>query len=279
MQSNRRNFIQKSLLGMASLSLAKLGIAQEKLAPSINRDSFELGIAGYSFVHFDLSQSLAMMKRMAVRHLCIKDFHLPLDAEADQIQSFHETLAASEVKGYAVGPIYMNKSKEQIDQAFAYAQRVGVPLLIGIPRKEDLSYIAQQAEKYQIRYAIHNHGPEDKLYPNADVVGQAVQALNPWIGLCFDMGHEMRDGKDPILALKKHKGRIFDIHLKNVTSATAAGTTCELSRGVIDIPAFIDTLREIGYSGKCSLEYEKDMKDPLAGLAESVGYFRGVTAR
>ena len=86
----------------------------------------------------------------------------------------------------------------------------------------------------------------------------------------------MRDGEDPIKDLIRYRERIFDLHLKNVTAATADGTTCELGRGVIDIPAFTKALRKIKYEGCCSLEFEKDMKDPLAGLAESVGYFRGV---
>jgi sugar phosphate isomerase/epimerase len=91
------------------------------------------------------------------------------------------------------------------------------------------------------------------------------------------MGHNMRDGHDPIADLKKYKDRIFDIHLKNVTAAAAEGKTCELGRGVIDIPAFVDMLREVKYPGKVSLEYEKDMKTPLQGISESVGYYRGVT--
>jgi sugar phosphate isomerase/epimerase len=96
--------------------------------------------------------------------------------------------------------------------------------------------------------------------------------------MCFDMGHDTRDGQDAIKDVQRYHKRIFDIHLKNVTAATAAGTTCELGRGVINIPLFVRTLRKVNYSGKCSLEHEKDMKDPLAGLAESTGYFRGVSA-
>jgi sugar phosphate isomerase/epimerase len=64
--------------------------------------------------------------------------------------------------------------------------------------------------------------------------------------------------------------------LKNVTAADAKGSTCELGRGVIDIPAFVKELLKIKYLGVCSIEFEKDMKDPLAGIAESVGFFRGV---
>lgn len=239
-------------------------------------DPFQLGVAGYSFVHFSLEETLVMMKRMGIEYLCIKDFHLPLTSSDAEIAAFHQKLGEYGVKGYAVGPIYMTKSHDEIDHAFAYAKRVGVDTVVGIPNKEDLAYIAEKAAQYNIKYAIHNHGPEDKLYPNATVIYDLVKNLDPRMGMCFDMGHNMRDGEDPIRDLERYTDRIFDIHLKNVTSATAEGTTCELSRGVIDIPAFVRMLRKVGYAGKCSLEYEKDMRDPLAGLAESTGYFRGV---
>src|SRR5690606_40216963 len=96
------------------------------------------------------------------------------------------------------------------------------------------------------------------------------------MGLCFDMGHNTRDGQDSIKDLERYHHRIFDIHFKNVTAAAYEGKTCELGRGVIDIPQFVKALRKVGYQGKCSLEFEKDMNDPLAGLAECKGYFQGV---
>lgn len=270
--SNRRTFVKSSFAALATFSL-----------PSLESSAFpktsyrpKLGVAGYSFVNFNLEDSLKMMKRMEINYLCIKDFHLPFKSTDETIKSFHAKLAESGVKGYAVGPIYMNKSLEEIDNAFEYAKRVGVELIVGIPRKEDLAYISKKTEEYNIRYAIHNHGPEDKLYPNATVIHDLVKNLGPKMGICFDMGHNARDGHDSIKDLKRYSKRIFDIHLKNITEAADAGRTTELSRGVIDIPAFVKTLKEIKYDGVCSLEFEKDMKDPLAGIAESAGYFRGV---
>ncbi len=46
--------------------------------------------------------------------------------------------------------------------------------------------------------------------------------------------------------------------------------------GVIDIPGFLKMLIKEKYSKVLSFEYEKDGNDPLPGLAESVGYVRGV---
>jgi len=257
----------------APFNLVKAGVTATQGASK--EEPFKLGMAGYSFLHFNLDESLVMMKKVDVHYLCIKDFHLPYNSTDEQIAAFHAKLKSFGVTGYGVGPIYM-KTKQEIDKAFEYAKRVGVKLLVGIPNHDDLPYVSEKAKEYDIHYAIHNHGPQDKLYPNATVVYNLVKDLDPRVGLCLDIGHNTRDGQDLLADIKKYKARIFDMHLKNVTAAKNEGTTCELGRGVIDIPAFIKLLRKIKYTGALGLEYEKDMKDPLAGIAESIGYFRGV---
>lgn len=275
--NSRRDFVKKGIAGIvAGSALNSLNIGGA-LADSKKEDLFKLGIAGYSFVHFKLDEALSMMKKTDVHYLCIKDFHLPYKSTAEEIAAFHEKLKASGVTGYAVGPIYV-KTTQDIDNAFDYAKRVGVKLVVGIPNPTDLKYLEQKVKEYDIRFAIHNHGPEDKLYPNATVINNYIKDLDPRVGICFDMGHDTRDGQDAVADLSKYSKRIFDIHLKNVTAAAKDGTTCELGRGVINIPAFVKMLRKVKYTGSCSLEYEKDMKDPLAGIAESVGYFKGVCA-
>lgn len=273
--TNRRSFLKNAMgtIALASPAAASFGASQTNA--QANEDLFKLGIAGYSFVHFKLDQALEMMKKVDVHYLCIKDFHLPFNSTAEQIATFHETLKKSGVTGYAVGPIYM-KTTQEIDNGFDYARRVGVKLIVGVPNEDLLPYIDKKVKEYDMRYAIHIHGPDIKLWPNASSVIDAVKNLDPRIGLCFDMGHDMRFGDDPIADLEKYNKRIFDIHLKNVTAASKEGKTCELGRGVIDVPAFVAMLRKVKYDGCCSLEYEKDMKDPLAGIAESVGYFKGV---
>ena len=279
--TSRRSFLIKTG-GVAALAgagpLTALAAVPQPAAPVATRatdDRFKLGIAGYSFLKFKLEPALDMMKQLDVHYLCIKDFHLPYASTPEQITAFREQLKAANVTGYGVGPIYM-KTHEAIDSAFDYAKRAGVNLLIGIPNVDDLPYIEQKVKEYNIRYAIHNHGPDIDLFPNAKSVYDKVQKLDSRMGLCFDMGHDRRYGDDPVADLKKYQDRIFDIHLKNVTAAAKEGKTTQLSRGIIDIPAFIAMLRTVKYDGHCGLEYEKDMEAPLPGLAESVGYFRGV---
>lgn len=270
----------KKLLLIAGLFVSLSIWAQERPAPRPapeTNEKFSVGIAGYTFRYFDLDQTLEMMQKCNVKNLCIKDFHLPLTSNEKEIADFHAKLASKGVTGYAVGPIYM-KSEKEIDDAFAYAKRVGVELIVGVPNYELLPYVEKKVKEYDLHYAIHLHGPDMPLYPDADDVWNNVKDLDPRIGMCLDVGHDTRNGKDPVEDLKKYHSRVFDIHIKDVTGATKAGYSVEIGRGIIDFPAFVRMLREVGYTGMCSLEHERNMKDPLQGIAESIGYFRGVIA-
>lgn len=238
-------------------------------------ENFKVGMAGYTFVNFDLDKTLDIMQKCDVKYLCIKDFHLPLSSSDIQIEEFHQKLSAKGVTGYAVGPIYM-KTEEEVDNAFEYAKRVGVKLIVGVPNYELLPYVDKKVKEYDFKYAIHLHGPDMALYPDADDVWENVKDLDPRIGMCLDIGHDRRNGKDPVEDLEKYISRVFDIHLKDVTGATKAGYSVEVGRGILDIPGFVRMLRKTGYDGVCSLEHERNMKDPFLGIAESIGYFRGV---
>jgi len=245
-----------------------------KAAKSVN--PFRLGMAGYTFVHFDLDTTLKTLKRLDVHYLCIKDFHLPFDSTDEQIKAFHEKCAASDVTGYAVGPIYM-KSEAEIDRAFEYAKRVGVKLIVGVPNYELLPYVDKKVKEYDFHYAIHLHGPDIKTYPDATDVWEHVKDLDARIGMCLDVGHDLRNGCDPVADLKKYHTRVFDMHIKDVTDSTKAGHAIELGRGKIDFVSLVKMMRKVNYTGMCSLEYEKDMKDPFLGIAESIGYFKAVS--
>ena len=238
-------------------------------------EKYRMGIAGYTFIKIDLDKALETMEKVDVHYLCIKDFYLPLNSNADQIAQFKEKLKSKGVVGYAVGPIYM-KSEGEIDRAFDYAQKVGVKLIIGIPTYELLPYVEKKVKEFGFNYAIHLHGPDIETFQDADEVWNHVKDLDPRIGMCLDIGHDTRNGKDPVADLKKYHKRVFDIHLKDVTGSNKQGYSLEIGRGIIDFPAFIKMLRKVRYTGVCSLEHEKNMTDPYMGISESMGYFRGV---
>jgi len=283
---NRRTFMKRSLAGALLMGAAPMVARAEWVEttdqavtkPPKADNPFQLGMAGYTFTNFDLETTLKTMQRLDIRFLCIKDFHLPLDSDDAQIKAFHAKCAEYNVTGYAVGPIYM-RSEAEIDRAFAYAKRVGVTLVVGVPNYDLLPYVDRKVKEYGFTYAIHLHGPDIETYPDATDVWEHTKNLDPRIGMCLDIGHDLRNGADPVADLRKYHTRVFDVHIKDVTDSTKEGRAIEFGRGKIDFPAFVKALREVNYTGKCSLEYEKDMRDPFLGIAESIGYFKAIMER
>ncbi|MEO6836901.1 MAG: sugar phosphate isomerase/epimerase family protein [Ginsengibacter sp.] len=275
--SSRRNFIRNTTLGFTAVTVAPLLNKGESLhfgGPTSSKD-LSVGIAGYTFLNFDIPQSIQMMQRVDVHFMSIKDFHLPLNSGKEKIDEVVKQFKEGGINIYAVGVIYM-KTKDEVDQAFEYAKNVGVSIIVGVPEHNLIDYVEQKVKSYQIKLAIHNHGPEDKLYPSPEIAFNLIKNKNAMMGLCLDIGHAQRAGVDPAKAVLKYSKRIFDLHIKDVTKAEQDGEAIEVGRGIINFPGFVKSLRKIRYPGHCSIEFEKDMKDPLPGIAESVGYFKGI---
>lgn len=279
MKFNRRDFIRITGTGALAAGMPALAstASASSPAPAASPDLFRMAIAGYTFAQLNLDQALTAMKRAGIGLLGVKDIHLPLNSTQEAINAFLAKAETFGVKPYTVGVIYM-KTEAEADRAFAYAKMVGVNLIVGAPDVSLLPYVEKKVKEYDIRLGIHNHGPDQKLYPGPDDVWEAIKNLDTRIGYCLDIGHTTRLGLDPIVAVKKYHKRIFDFHVWDTDKPVKAGGCVEAGRGIIDFPKFFKTLRKVGYSGTVSLEYTKDMKDPLPGITESFGYFRGVLA-
>ncbi len=275
---SRRNFLKLTAGGVIAAGAASVnGAMFSDFRYSNLSDAFSLGMAGYTFREFSVEQTIEIMKKVAISNLSLKDFHMPMNSTKQQIDSVIAKFKNAGINVYTVGVVYM-KSKEAVDQAFEYAKMAGVKMIVGAPDYELLQYVETKIKQYDIRLAIHNHGPDNPLFPNPTDIWNHIKDLDPRMGICIDIGHTMRDGQDPAADIEKYGKRIFDVHIKDVDKPTKEGATVEIGRGIINIPAVVGALRKINYNGKCSLEYEKDMKDPLAGIAESIGFFKGVMA-
>lgn len=237
--------------------------------------ALKLGLASYTLRKFNLDETLAMTQRVGLEVICLKSFHLPLDATADEIAAAVAKVKEAGILLYGGGVIGM-KSAEQVQQAFDYAKAAGMAKIVAAPAPEMLSLIDAKVQQYDIAVCIHNHGPGDKHFPTPMIAYEKIKDLDKRVGLCHDVGHTVRYGEDPVEATKKCADRMLDVHFKDVTEAAKSGRATPCGRGVIDIPAVIRALVETGYSGYASFEYEANPDDPLAGLAESVGYVRGV---
>ena len=274
--SSRRNFLKTTALGISAAGvLPVFAKTLPNKSPAPQSELLHVGVAGYTFHNLNVDQSIAILKQVDVNAISIKDFHLPLDSSPEKITEVLGKFHEAGIEVYAAGVIYM-KSEAEIDRTFDYAKRIGVNMIVGVPNYELLGYAEQKVKLTNIRLAIHNHGPEDKLYPGPKDVYDRVKNLDNRIGLCFDIGHGARAGADPAKSVIEFGPRIFDMHIKDVTADGTGERAIQMGRGTIDFPALVSALKKIEYSGRCSIEFEMNVQDPLPGLAESVGYFRGV---
>ena len=275
MKHSRKTFLK--LLGAGALasgtSCLQANPVEELAAPH----DLTIGLASYSLREYSLDETLAIADRLNLRHIAFKSMHMALESTEEEIQAIVEKVKAKGLTLYGAGVIYM-KNKHEVNNAFRYAKAAGLKVIIGVPNHDLLPLVEQKVKETNIKLAIHNHGPGDKVYPSPESAYEKVKNLDPRMGLCIDIGHTIRIGLDPAKDIKRFADRLFDVHFKDVSAAKPEGTTLEMGRGVIDIPSVIKALRKIKYDGVVGLEYEKDGKDAIPGLAESVGYVRGVMA-
>ena len=276
---SRRRFLKSAGAMAAGLGLPAGGSVEATAADAAvesneSGKALKLGLTSYTFRKFDLDNTLAMTKRVGLKNLSLKAFHLHLNSTPEQIASVAQKVRIANFNFYGVGVISMLKQADVI-QAFDYAKAAGVKTIIAAPSAEMLPLIEEKVKQFNISLAIHNHGPGDKHFPTPESAYHVIDRLDRRIGLCIDIGHTVRIGADLISSVAKYGDRLLDVHMKDVTEAAPKGKEIQVGRGIIDIPSFLRALVKIKYAGIVSFEYEPEPNDPLAGLAESVGYVRG----
>lgn len=282
MKSNRRKFIKRTSAGLLGAT-ALMGPNNLNATTLKNSNSnkpntdIKLGVASYSLREFSMEEAIDMTLRAGMNRMTFKSMHLPLDSSTEVIKKAILICQQKGIELYGAGVIYM-KTKQEVDQAFDYAQTAEMKMIVGVPNHDLLDYVEEKVKQYDIKLAIHNHGPGDKLYPSAESAYERIKNRDERMGLCIDIGHTKRINRNPEQDLNAFFDRVFDIHLKDVTEAKAEGTTCIIGRGVIDFSSFLKSVVKLGYTGTLALEYEAEGNDPLPGIAESVGYVKGILA-
>ena len=264
------------LLTLAALLSITLPAKAQLVSGPRGYDDFKIGVAGYTYRSYDIDQTLEFLKSMEVKYFSVKDWWLPLDSTKEQMDAFKAKCREAGVEPYILGPIYM-RSEADADRAFAYAERYGSDVFIGVPTYELTDYMIKKVKETGIKVAIHTHGPDGQPFPNIQKVVEIYKDPSLGIGCCMDLGHSVRMGEDIVKDIKKYKAWIYDIHIKDESAASKAGQTWEMGRGVMDFRPIVKVLRQIKYKGVVSLEFEKNGNNPHPGVAESIGYLRGVS--
>jgi sugar phosphate isomerase/epimerase len=275
----RRNFVRSSALVAAAC--AAPGIAPAIPHKAEGKPSpIRLGLASYTFRQFTRAQLIGFMKQLNVTELNAKDVkdHLPMDPPAERLAQIDYDAAG--IKLHAVGTVYFAKDEDDdIRMKFEYAKRAGVKVIVaGDPAVTTLPRIEKYVKQYDIRIAIHNHGPEDKFFPSPLDVLKAVQNMDPRMGCCIDIGHCVRAGTDVVEAIHTVGPRLFNMHAKDLTDFSAKESQVAVGDGQMPIRAIFQALIDTNYSGFVDLEYEVHGDDPMPGATASFAYMRGVLA-
>ena len=239
-----------------------------------------LGLATYTFRNFDAAQMVAYAKQLKTPYLNLKDVHLPL-TPLDQVKAKADEYRAQGFTLVAAGNITFDKDDDDdIRGKFEYAKAAGIPVLVCAPTHENLPRLEKFVREYNVKLAIHNHGPEDKNFPSPFDVLAAVKNLDERIGLCMDLGHSLRAGADVIAAIHEAgaAGRLYDLHIKDLASASAKESQVAVGEGVMPVRGIFEALMAAKYPGTVDLEYEIVPRDPMPGVVESFAYMRGVLA-
>lgn len=239
----------------------------------------KVGVASYTLRKMPLEQAIAAIQRVDLHYVSIKDFHLPLTSTPEERRSVARRFKEAGITPLSCGNVSMQNDAANIRQAFEYARDTGLPTIVCSPHPDSMPILDSMVKEFDIKLAIHNHGPEDKRFPSPYDVWKAVEKYDPRIGLCIDVGHTARAKVDPAEAIRKCRARLYDLHLKDIASTAPDGKTIEGGRGVLDLGSILKAILEVKYPHLVSFEYEKDENDPLPGLAETVGYTKGLLAR
>jgi sugar phosphate isomerase/epimerase len=278
---SRRSLFQSGALVAAAYAVSGSlpGFAEPVLA-SVKPSPVHLGMASYTFRNFTRAQAIGFMKQLNLSELNAKDTkdHLPMDPgeEAKALADY----AAAGIKLHAAGTIYFPKDEDaDIRSKFEYAKRAGISVIVaGDPTPQILPRIEKFVKEYDIRFAIHNHGPEDKVWPSPLDVLKAVKDMDPRMGCCIDVGHCERAGTDVVQAIHEVGPRLFDMHIKDLTSFQSKESQVAVGQGIMPIRGIFEALIATGYKGFVDLEYEIHGDDPMPGVIESFAFMRGVLA-
>lgn len=246
----------------------------------------KIGVATYTVRELPIEEAIKAVQRVGLKYVSIKNVrnHVDLTHTTEERKQRAQMFRDAGITPLSVGNVGMKNDEADMRRAFEYARDVGVPTMVCSPTRDagDLNQWAQKLDKlvkeFDIKLAIHNHGPEDNNFPSPYDVMKVVEKYDKRIGLCIDVGHTARANVDPAESIVKCRERLYDVHMKDIYALGPRNTPIESGRGILDTKAILAALLKINYQGLVGFEYEKDAKDPVPGLAESVGYVKGVLA-
>jgi sugar phosphate isomerase/epimerase len=283
----RRDFVKLAALGIVGATLVESSATSEAIAADrrnhiyrrAQKAGIKLGVASYSLRNFPRDNAIEMTKALGVRYINFKSMHLPYDASPAEIALARQQLAAAGIELVGGGMItFETDTDDGVRKYFDYAKAAGMPLMVSTCKAGTLPRVEKFAKQYDIKVAIHNHGPEDPDFPSPYDVLKAVKGMDPRIGLCIDWGHTVRTGTDVVRATADAGPRLLDMHAKDLRDLKVAESQCTVGEGKMPTAEIFRQLEKMNYPGYVNLEYEIEPDNPMPGMQQSFAYMRGVIA-
>jgi sugar phosphate isomerase/epimerase len=238
-----------------------------------------LGVASYSLRNFPLEKAIESVKALGTRYVNLKSFHLPYELAPADIAVARRSVESAGLQIVGGGTITFEQDTDDgVRRYFEYAKAAGMPLIVCTAHPDIMPRVERFARQYDIKVAIHNHGPEDHHFPSPYEALARVRSMDPRMGLCIDIGHTVRTGTDVVRAIADAGPRLLDMHAKDLRDLKDVNSQCIVGQGAMPIPAIFKQLDAIRYGGFVNLEYEIDADNPLPGMQQSFAYMRGVLA-
>src|SRR5438552_14772371 len=242
---SRRDFVRSGALAAAALAASKDVFAAAAGQPPADEGSaIQLGVASYTFRNFNRKQMIGLMKQLNVLALNAKDVkdHLPMEtqAEATALADY----AAAGIKLHAAGTIYFPKDEDaDIRTKFEYCKRAGIGVIVaGDPAPGTLPRIEKFVKEYDIRLAIHNHGPEDKFWHSPLDILRVLEGTDLRMGCCIDVGHTVRAGTDVLQAIHEVGSRLHNVHMKDLANFQSKESQVEVGVGLMPVKKIFEAL-------------------------------------
>jgi sugar phosphate isomerase/epimerase len=229
---------------------------------------FPLGVQSYSLRDFDTLDAVRHIQGMGVHYVEMYSKHLDVNASDDKIAETLKLLKDADIKLQGHGVHGFSKDHEANKKLFAFAKKAGVKVITADPSPDSFDSLDKLVAEYDIRIAIHNHGPGARYNKIADTA-KAVEGRHKWVGACVDTGHYIRSGEDPVKAVLELGPRVFAAHIKDEKEAnTPKSDNVIIGKGHLDVVGLFKALKKIEFpaTGSLSLEYEANPKDPVADM-------------
>lgn len=276
--SSRRTFLKTAALASAGAAWVAPASAKS-VRPPMPGTPLQLGIASYSTRKLSRQDTFKLARELGTANVNIKSFHLDYDADILEVAAFQQDVADAGIRITGGGVVTMKEDADApIEAAFHYARAAGMPMMVIAPTFATLPRIEHFVKKFGIAVAIHNHGPEDKLFPTGASALPHISKLDARVGVCLDIGHSARSGSDLVAEVAELGPRLLDLHVKDLTDLSDKSSICVVGDGIIPIAPFMRQLMAVEYRGYVNLEYEIDAENPRHGMHRSFAFMRGVAA-